>query len=110
MTAVTVGIAATIGTKIIVMIVPLLKAVVLVVLLQEGGVAVDDDAVALPHGLTSYAKSATKKATRPRHSGGFLKMVTSSMTRRLTWLPMAWIPTGTPILVQQTISQASSII
>jgi hypothetical protein len=73
-------------------------------------VVVDEDAAVLHRGLTSSIRYATRRVTRPRLVGGGSKMMmmTLLMTRRLMLPPTGWTLTGTPILVQQITSLASS--
>jgi non-canonical (house-cleaning) NTP pyrophosphatase len=81
---VTVGNGVMIGVRTAVKIAALLQAVAVAVLLQEGGVVVDEDVAVLPLGSTSSARYATRRVTRPRPAGGGLKMMmmTPLMTRR----------------------------
>ncbi|KAK1610359.1 hypothetical protein QYE76_034032 [Lolium multiflorum] len=67
-----------------------------------GAMAVDVEGIALRHGSTQPAKSATKRVMLPNTAGGgSRKMMTTPMTRKPMLPPMVWTQTGsrTPIFL-----------
>jgi hypothetical protein len=75
----------------------------------EGGEAVAEDVAALPPGLTSRVRSATRRDIRPKTAGLTTPRKMSMVTRRFMLLTVS-TPIGTRTPVPPIISQVSSTI